>query len=149
MLLLIDELQCLYGDGTGRFATLYGYIKRIKQGEQGLRLRMLAAAVFGAAPSYQAAGSVNVPTPFEYVPSQLVGLHATSSGKPALALTAAEYDDLWFKVWAEDYNQGRLFDGTTTKDAIFHMTAGHVSDAAASCDCIQKCITHCLESRCC
>lgn len=131
VLLLIDELQCLYGDKTGRFARLYGYIKRLKQGEKRIRLRVLAA--FGAVPSHQAAGNVFVPTPFEYDSNQLVGLHATSSGEPALALTTAEYDDLWFKVWAEDYNQGRLFDGTTTKDAIFYVTAGHVSDAAASC----------------
>ena len=129
MLLLIDELQCLYKD-PHKHDTLFGYMKRLKQGEKGLRLRIVAAAVFGNAPSQQLASSAlssAMNTPFEYSPEQLVGFHAVCDDEPCLALGISEHNELWSIFWAAFPQASDAFHEYTARDAIVSITAGQAS----------------------
>ena len=132
VLLLLDELQNLYAKDRSQVEALYGYIKRLKQGQQGLRLFILAAAVFGNAPSAAAGDATSTSvTPFDYSPDQLVGFHPSDEqGSPALALTPAEHEDLWTKFWSS-HPRGNLFHGDATRDALLALTAGQVCDLQA------------------
>ena len=128
--MLIDELQCLYNSPAGKHSALFGYMKRLKQGECGLRLRIVAAAVFGNAPSQQLSSSSaeTTITPFEYSHEQLVGFHPVDDdNEPFLALGAAEHNELWSLFWAACPQASEAFLDCTTRDAIFSVSAGQAS----------------------
>jgi hypothetical protein len=131
LLLLIDELQCLYkADPLGKYNTLFGYMKRLKQGEKSLRLRILAAAVFGNSPSQQLSGSALssiTNTPFEYSKEQLVSFHAVNAEEPCLALRESEHNELWSKFWDASPIESDAFYEHSTRDSIFSITAGQAS----------------------
>jgi hypothetical protein len=138
-LLLIDELQCLYDKDPSKHDTLFGYMKRLKQGERGLRLRIVASAVFGNAPSQDLASSALSPrsvammaTPFEYSAEQMVSLHPPLEQKdcdePFLALGSSEFFELWDMFWeASVHSASDSFLDNITKDAIFFLSAGQAS----------------------
>lgn len=140
ILLLIDELQHAYPTPEQRSAhgdlndQLWTYIKRLALGDARARrmpLRIVAAAVYGDAPSYGAAGSAstgllhsNAGTPFEIGLDRQVRLHRSEPDQPALTYTVGEYDELWAATWGD--HQAELFSGTVTKMDILWVTAGQV-----------------------
>ena len=132
VLLLIDELQCLYNNPS-RYSALFGYMKRLKQGEGGLRLRIVAAAIFGNSPSQHLASSSlssnqTTMTPFEYSPEQLVGFHPVDDDtEPFLALGTAEHNEMWLRFWDACPQASDAFLDCTTRDAIFSISAGQAS----------------------
>ena len=106
VLLLIDELQCLYNNPS-KHSALFGYMKRLKQGECGLRLRIVAAAVSGNAPSQQLASSSlssveMTMSPFEYSHEQLVGFHPVDDyNEPKTVKTRPQHDPLCRNQWED------------------------------------------------
>ena len=141
ILLLIDELQHAYPTSGQLSANhdpmdeLWTFIKRLAAGDDRachMPLRIVAAAVYGDAPSYGVVGSASTTcllhshagTPFEIGNDRQVGLHRSEPGQPALAYTTLEFDELWVLTWGE--REAQLFDGKATKEAISWVTAGQV-----------------------
>ena len=66
--------------------------------------------------------------PFEYSPEHLVGLHPLDDPEePFLALGASEHNELWSLFWAAFPHESTVFLGSTTRDAIFSLSAGQTS----------------------
>jgi hypothetical protein len=130
VLLLIDELQILYSRAAALSSSLYAIIKRLAQGLPS-RVRILAAAVFGDAPSHasdRGSGSNgSIATPFEYSPDQLVSFFPGEGGGPTLALTRDESKELWSKFWEGHPLGARLFVvDSDIEDTVFKLTSGQV-----------------------
>ena len=112
---------------------LTGCIKDLISGaDQSASVRILAAAVFGSAPSYNPSSSSDSPTvtPFECRAEHMVGLFPSSLNSACLALDINEYDELWQNVWSMQPSIDVLFnDNGSTKNDIFCVTSGQVSDS--------------------
>lgn len=126
MLILIDELQCLYGHPSPP-QPLWDCIKRVIGADPGLKLRILAAAVFGNSSSaVQDQLAKSVSTLFEYGNEHIIGLRPAETDRPSLVLTLAEFDDLWDRMWSDVPAVTSLFQGAETKDSLFQLTVGQV-----------------------
>lgn len=153
-LLLIDELQHAYPTGNQRSADcdpmneLWTFIKRLAAGDARARkspLRIVAAAVFGDAPSFGAAGRASradmlhslATTPFEIGEDRQVRLHRSNQDHCALAYTDEEFDELWTLTWGD--HESKLFAGTAAKESIRFVTAKQVCARWWSSYTVQRC----------
>lgn len=111
---------------------LTGCIKDlISGGRHNKSVRILAAADLGSAPSYNPSSSSDSPAvnPFECGAEHVVGLFPSSLNSVCLALDTDEYDELWQNVWSIQPGIDVLFnDNGSTKNDIFYVTSGQVSD---------------------
>ena len=106
---------------------LWGFINRIVAAEPGLKLRILAAAVFGNSPSADLDQLIeSVSSPFEYRKEHIIGLRPADPDGPSLVLTLTEFNELWDRMWSEVEAVDSLFLGGATKDSMFKLTAGQV-----------------------
>lgn len=116
---------------------LWGCVKRVIAADPGLKLRILAAAVFCNSPlavADQLAESVS--TPFECGKEHIIGLRPEEADGPSLVLTLAEFNELWASMWIDVSAVATLFQGDETKDSLFQLTAGQVIGWPIECRCL-------------
>ena len=129
IILLIDELQSAYADPS-LYAQLWRYIKSLLSGTSDMRVRIVAAAMYGHNPSGLADSSSTataISAPFEYHPRNVVGLYPTADNPLALRLSEQEHQELWSMFWDGDIQYDWLFKGGNAQLTIYRETAGLVS----------------------
>jgi len=128
VLLLIDELQCMFDWDPARYSALYGAMRLLKQGVN-LNLRILASALYCKSPWHTWGSSQDgiFTSSLEFSREQLVGFFPEEADAPALALTYKEHQELWSKFWEGHPLHPHLFAGnSTTEHTLYHLTAGQV-----------------------